>query len=137
MVEISISYYGNLRCLANHGPSGAVIQTDAPVDNHGQGAAFSPTDLTAASLGVCMMTVMGIAAQSRGIELTGATLNVKKHMSDSPPRRIAALDVDVFLPIPSADPNCHVLEKVGRHCPVALSLHPDLEQRITFRWNDQ
>jgi uncharacterized OsmC-like protein len=134
MVEILIAYEGGLRCSAVHGPSGTNIQTDAPVDNHGQGAAFSPTDLTATSLGVCMMTVMGIAAKPRGIELCGTRLIVKKHMSQHPPRRIAAVDVDLFLPIPSDHPDRGLLEKSGRECPVALSLHPDIKQSITFHW---
>lgn len=81
-----------------------------------------------------MMTVMGIAAKSREIELTGTRLIVKKHMSQDAPRRIAAVDVDLFLPISSSHPQRELLEKIGRECPVALSLHPAIEQRITFHW---
>lgn len=135
MVEITIDYHGSLRCQAKHGPSGAEIETDAPVDNHGRGEAFSPTDLAATSLGMCMMTVMGIAAQARKVELTGSKLTVRKHMSSEPPRRIAVLEVDLSIPLPPSHPARDVLEEVGRRCPVALSLHPDVEQKITFHWN--
>ena len=47
MVEIDISYEGELRCTAVHGPSGATFRTDAPGDNMGKGECFSPTDLVA------------------------------------------------------------------------------------------
>ena len=60
MVEIDIRYLGQLRCEATHGPSGTKLITDAPVDNMGKGESFSPTDLVATGLGVCMMTLMGI-----------------------------------------------------------------------------
>jgi uncharacterized OsmC-like protein len=81
-----------------------------------------------------MMTVMGIAAQSRQVELAGTRLIVKKHMSPTPPRRISAIEVELFLPVPESHPAREVLEETGRRCPVALSLHPDIEQRITFHW---
>lgn len=134
MVEMTISYEGGLRCHAVHGPSGTSINTDAPVDNHGFGVSFSPTDLAATSLGVCMMTVMGIAAQARQVELARTRLVIRKHMSPTPPRRISAIDVDVFLPLLASHPAREVLEETGRRCPVALSLHPEIEQRITFHW---
>ncbi len=136
MVEMTISYEGGLRCHAKHGPSGSLINTDAPVDNHGLGASFSPTDLAATSLGVCMLTVMSIAAEARQVELAGTRMIVRKHMSVTPPRRIAAIDVELFLPLPASHPTREVLEETGRRCPVALSLHPDIEQRITFHWGD-
>ena len=62
MVKLTSTYEGQLRCRAVHGPSGTQLVTDAPVDNHGKGESFSPTDLVATGLGVCMMTVMGIVA---------------------------------------------------------------------------
>ena len=71
MVEMSIVYEGDLRCLARHGPSGCEITTDAPVDNQGKGKSFSPTDLLATSLGVCMTTVMGIRARELAVDLRG------------------------------------------------------------------
>ena len=69
MVEIDINYTGELHSTAKHIQSGAIIETDAPVDNQGKGEAFSPTDLCASSLGVCMLTILGIVAKNNDIDL--------------------------------------------------------------------
>ena len=59
MATISATYLGDLRVECTHNQSGTKIITDAPVDNHGKGEAFSPTDLCATALGTCAMTIHG------------------------------------------------------------------------------
>ncbi len=134
MVEISLSYDGGLRCSATHGPSGEKLVTDAPVDNHGKGENFSPTDLVATALGVCMQTVMGIYARQHEIDLTGMTGRVRKTMSAEPPRRIARLDVELEMPLPASHPRAKALEKAAMTCPVHQSLLPEIEIDVDFRW---
>ena len=51
MTKIKTTYLGELRTEAVHEQSGTKIITDAPLDNHGKGESFSPTDLVAAALG--------------------------------------------------------------------------------------
>ena len=84
MTQMNVTYDGGLRCTLTHGPSGTVIQTDAPKDNQGQGAAFSPTDLASVSLGACMLTVMGIYARNHGVSIDGAQVSVSKEMIAQP-----------------------------------------------------
>src|SRR5690606_3828029 len=72
MVKIQLEYQGGLHCAAIHGPSGATLETDAPVDNNGRGESFSPTDLVATALGSCMLTIMGIVAQRKELPMEGA-----------------------------------------------------------------
>lgn len=135
MVEFTISYLGGLRCEATHGPSQTRLLTDAPTDNLGQGESFSPTDLTATSLGACMVTTMGIFAQRQGFDFpAGAQLVVRKIMTAAPPRRIARIEVEIDVPLPADHPQRAELERVARECPVALSLHPETEKALTFRW---
>jgi putative redox protein len=136
MVEISVEYEGDLHCRAIHGPSGDRLSTDAPKDNLGRGEAFSPTDLAATSLGVCMLTTMAIAAekQSLDVDLSGAKAKVRKHMTASPPRRILRLEVSVEMPVPETHDAREILENAALHCPVALSLHPDIEKTVSFSW---
>jgi putative redox protein len=132
MVEIEIHYEGDLHCRAIHKPSGAEIQTDAPVDNHGRGASFSPTDLATAALGTCMATLMGIAAKQHGIDIQGTRVVIRKAMSQDAPRRITRLEVDYFVPLPADHPQRKLFEAAALGCPVHHSLHPDIEQKIAF-----
>jgi len=138
VVSIDITYEGDLHTEAKHGPSGATLSTDAPVDNHGRGQSFSPTDLVATGLGTCMATCMGILAKKRGYELAGLRVNVKKLMTP-PPRRIARLEVQIRVP-KAADATVDAaaraaLEEEARQCPVRLSLLAAIEVPLTFEWS--
>jgi len=137
MVEINATYQGQLRSSAQHGPSGSLIETDAPVDNHGRGERFSPTDLLATALGTCMMTIMGIFAERHQIDLTGTRVKILKEMTPAPPRRVAKLTVEMTIPLPTHHPQGKAIENAALTCPVFLSLHPDVEKVVTFRWKDE
>lgn len=133
-VEISAVYEGQLRCRATHGPSGNTLITDAPVDNHGKGESFSPTDLVATALGVCMQTVMGIFAERHQIDLRGMRVTVRKEMAQVPVRRIARLTTELRMPLPPTHEHRATLERTAHTCPVHASLHPDVEKVLTFIW---
>lgn len=133
----TITYNGALRCTTTHLQSGTSIETDAPTDNKGKGERFSPTDLTATSLGLCLITTIGIKAQDMGIEFAGTELQVTKHMSKEPPRRIVQIDVAVFFKTAGlSEKDKQIVENTGRSCPVARSLHPDIVQEIQYHWPD-
>ncbi|HEV7348494.1 OsmC family protein [Telluribacter sp.] len=137
MPTIKTEYLGELRTEATHVQSGTAIITDAPTDNQGRGEAFSPTDLVAASLGSCMITIMGIAARRDGIDLKGSDMEITKGMSADAPRRIVRIEVKLGMLTDrelTAEERAR-LERAAHTCPVALSLHPDITQAITFAWN--
>jgi len=134
-VSITIDYTGELRCSATHGPSQTKIITDAPVDNHGKGESFSPTDLVAAALATCMATVMNIKAQQKGYDLVGMKVSVEKHMSEDMPRRIARLPVTIEVPLAADHADRKLLEATALACPVHQSLHPDIDKTVSFVWN--
>ena len=134
MVKISTVYEGGLRCRATHGPSGTTLVTDAPVDNHGRGESFSPTDLVATAIGACMMTIMGIVAERHGIDLAGTTVETTKEMTSSPPRRIAALPTRITIPLAADHPHRQLLEQAAHTCPVVKSVHPEISVPIEFVW---
>ncbi len=136
MVEVDIVYQGKLRCQATHEPSGVTLQTDAPKDNNGEGASFSPTDLVGTALGTCMMTIMGVIAQREEIDLTGTTVHVVKQMAQSPVRRIAGLTVEFTVPVPLTEVQRQKLHNAAMTCPVHKSLHPDLDVAVTFNWSE-
>ena len=134
MVEIAITYEGELHTLCRHGPSGATLATDAPKDNQGRGEAFSPTDLLATALGSCMLTVMGIVARRNGWPLEGGRVRVEKHMQTQPERRVGRLVLDFILPAAVPDEARAVLERAAHTCPVERSLHPDIDVHARFAW---
>lgn len=134
MVHIEIQYEGQLRCAATHGPSKAELLTDAPVDNQGRGLSFSPTDLLATALGTCMLTIMGIRAESEGIDLGAATASVKKHMVASPRRRIGRLDVLIRVPIEVDDVMRAEFELAALTCPVKESVDAAINLQVRFLW---
>src|SRR5688500_7555874 len=127
MVTITATYDGNLRCTATHGPSGARLATDAPKDNEGMGASFSPTDLVATALATCTITTMGILARREGIDMQGARVTVEKQMVATPRRRIGALPVTITVPGRLDAQQKQKLENAARSCPVHASLHPDVQ----------
>ena len=134
MVEINVEYQGGLRCQATHGPSGNQLNTDAPVDNHGRGESFSPTDLVATALGTCVSTIMGIYADRHAIDLTGMRVRVEKHMSEDLPRRIKRLPVEIEVPIALEARHREAIEAAARLCPVHQSLRADIEAPLRFHY---
>jgi len=132
MVKINIIYEGQLRCSLTHGPSGSVIRTDAPKDNMGKGEAFSPTDLVAAALGSCMLTIMGIAAAKHNIDLKGTKVDVSKEMITAPVRRIGSIKVTFHMAAGIPQEKRAMLEAAAHSCPVHQSLHPDVQTPIEF-----
>jgi len=133
-VQIDVRYDGSLRCKATHITSGKTLITDAPVDNQGKGESFSPTDLVATGLASCIATTMGIFAARHEIDLCGMKIVVKKEMSQTPPRRIACLAVEITMPLPQTHEHRETFERIAITCPVHLSLHPDVEQVLNFQW---
>jgi len=132
MVKMKIVYEGQLRCTLTHEQSGSVISTDAPKDNHGRGEAFSPTDLVAAALGSCMLTVMGIMAAKHNIDLQGTSVDVSKEMVATPLRRIGTIGVVFHMAPGIPQDKRSMLEAAAHSCPVHKSLHPDVNTPIQF-----
>lgn len=134
MVIITSSYDGGLRCTATHTPSGVTLITDAPVDNHGKGESFSPTDLVATAVANCMMTILAIAAERHGLDVRGMSVTIGKEMSADTPRRIAALKSVLTVPLPADHPRRAMLEAAALSCPVKKSIDPEIDASVEFRW---
>lgn len=132
MNTLKSQYLGDLRTSVEHLKSAQKLLSDAPTDNNGKGESFSPTDLVAAALGSCMMTVMGIYADKNDITLQGLYWETEKIMT-SDPRRISRIRINFHWPQPSAShKQIERLKDIALNCPVALSLHPEIQQEISF-----
>ena len=136
MLEYEIWYEGDLRTRCIHSENKAEILTDAPKDNQGQGALFSPTDLLAVSLGSCMLTIMGIQANRLKVDIKGTKVVVTKEMQVHPVRRIAKITASFYCPH-SVDPLiAKQLQHAAEQCPVHKSLHPDIVQEFHYQWGN-
>lgn len=136
MVKTTGVYQGDKHCELTHLPSASKIETDAPKDNNGRGERFSPTDLVAAALGSCVLTVMAIVAERSGVSITGATFEVEKEMVNEPTRRIKRLTTNVKMPAGIPKEIRAKLEATALHCPVKKSLHPEIEVPLSISYPD-
>ena len=132
MPTVSCRYSGELRCEATHHGSGAVLITDAPIDNAGKGEEFSPTDLLATSVATCMLTIMGITAKSRNWSIEGSTAEVDKLMTQSGPRKVEKLRVQLKLPQKLSNEQRSLLQRVAEQCPVKRSLDPSIHLELIW-----
>ena len=129
--QIEIIYEGNLRTRAIHLASKSEIITDAPIDNQGKGERFSPTDLVAAALGSCMLTIMGISARVQGIDISGTKVKVEKNMGEEP-RKISEINLQIIFNSQINDKHKTILERAAKHCPVGKTLDGNIEENIKF-----
>ena len=135
MATAKVTYTGDLGTEAVHLKSGTKIITDAPVDNNGLGRSFSPTDLVATALGSCILTIMGIKARDKDIDIVGATVDINKIMG-SGPRRIEIIEVEIIMPANGyTDKERKLLEAAAHHCPVGNSLAEGTEV-LSIKWLD-
>lgn len=133
MITSSVKYIGEKKTQAIHMRSMSVIETDAPPDNNGKGEKFSPTDLLATSLASCMITIMSILAEREKIPLE-VQAEVTKIMADNP-RRVSEIHIDLRLKnFNYSEKQKKMLENAAYTCPVAKSLHPDIQQKINIVW---
>ncbi len=130
-----VIYTGDLRCESEHLQSGSKIITDAPTDNHGKGAAFSPTDLCATSLAQCMLTTIAILGKNNGVEIEDSYAEVQKVMNPKP-RKIAEIVCDLYFRGNYSDEQKAFIEETAMTCPVALSLNADLKKTVRFHYGN-
>ncbi|MCI2082987.1 MAG: OsmC family protein [Bacteroidales bacterium] len=130
-------YLGNLHNEVEHLQSGTKITTDAPLDNHGLGKSFSPTDLFASSLSCCMLTIMGISAESYGFDIKGTTVETEKIMAEKP-RRVSELKLDITFPKGRnyTAQQKRLIESAANTCPVRRSISPAIKVTVNFNYQE-
>jgi putative redox protein len=133
----TVIYEGDLRTVATHLSSGSIIETDAPLDNQGKAARFSPSDLLATSLGSCMMTIMGIKARDMHVDLRETRIEIEKIMKVDP-RRIGQINLQFYFPanLILEKHQQTILERAAHTCPVIYSINPDIKVEVIFNWKE-
>lgn len=130
-----VKYIGGLQCESEHLKSGTKIITEPPTDNHGKGEMFSPTDLCATSFAQCMLTYVAIAGKERGLSIDGSYAELQKIMNPKP-RKIAEIVCDLYFEGNYSEEEKEFIKETALNCPVALSLHPDLKQTVSFNYKE-
>jgi putative redox protein len=126
MSRIEVFYEGDFSTRAVHIESGMEVKTCM--------TKLSPTDLFAASLGACVLTVMALSAEKMGVDFSKAKATTLKEMSKTPPRRVSALTVQFSFPIALHEEMRQRLETAAKQCPIHHSLHPDIKVEFQFTW---
>lgn len=136
MSKLEAVYLGELECELKHPASGAVVRTDAPPQFGGADKSFSATDLMASSVGLCMMTILGVAAQKKNVCLKGTKIDIEKVMTTSLPRKIGEIRLRfAFPPVQLSDAEKREIEAFAlSSCAAEKSLHPDVQKNIVFVW---
>ena len=133
MVKMKAIYLGEKHCKVEHEPSNSILETDAPKDNQGRGESFSPTDLVATALGTCILTTIAIVAERDSVDVTNSKMSVEKIMSANP-RKIESLKTIIEMPKNIPLDYRVKLEATGNNCPVKISLHPDVNIPVEYRY---
>jgi len=133
MNTFKVKYEGNLRTLATHLDSGSIISTDAPKDNHGLGASFSPTDLLCVSLASCILTIMAISVEKKNIDIKDTKAIINKTMVNNP-RRIAKIEIKLIFPQEYDSKTKDILERAAKNCPVHHAISENIEKNIVFKY---
>ena len=130
---IEVTYQGGLRCQATLAASGQTILTDAASEHGGRGEAFSPSDLVAAAVATCVMTIMSMIAQRNQVELAGMTAHVEKELAGT--TRIGSIRVTIRIPGAGITPTVRSkLEAAVDKCLVKRSLHPEIDVAFEVLW---
>ena len=136
MNQIEVTYLGALQTKLKHIKSQSEIKTDAPEDNCGKGESFSPTDLLAGSLASCILTIIGIVAERKNIDVKGANAKVTKTMGNNP-RHVSKIKIELFFTKKIKINERKILEKAAYSCPVHNSLHPQINKEIIFNYSSK
>lgn len=130
MSEMSIEYSGNFSTTVFSSQGNKEVMTDAPKHNGGRGEKLSPTDLFAASLGSCILTILSMYAKKMEIPFDQAKARVVKTPSST--GSITSIDVIIEYPARLTAEQKAKLETAALHCPIHQCIHPDIKQTITI-----
>ncbi len=129
----TITYLGDFRIVSVHEKSGTEIITCAPVREGGTAEAFSPSDLFGISFGQSMLMAVAVLGKPRGIDITGATCELKKSTHPNP-KRIGTIFCIMRIPGAFTNEEKRFIEETALGCPVALSMHPNIQKTVLFEF---
>ena len=121
MAAIECRPVAGTQLVARRADGGAVVLTDSNDETH-----FSPTDLLAAALGTCTLTVLLMVAGRNAIDLSAARVAVEPEYEGPPNRRVSKLRTRVRLPAALERAQRERLEAAAKKCTVHTSLPAEM-----------
>ena len=128
MTRMKVVFLGGVRTECTH-ESGAKIIAESPKEG-----AFWATDLFAASIGMWIITIIGMAAKELEIDLKGASFEIEKLMSTGSSHHIDKVILHFHSPLSLDKQAREKLEKAAMNCPVYVGLNPSLKVETNFAW---
>lgn len=125
---------GPQHCTAERSPDGNRVSMDCPYT--GKGAEFSPTNMIEAGVAGCMLLSMGTLALRSGLDITGASIEVKAAMTDKPRMRLGTLNISVSMPAGLNETDRKRLEAAAEHCPIKHSFADDVSVTVNYNYPD-
>ncbi len=92
----------------------------------------NPGEMLAASLGACMLTMVGFMAGKHGQDASGTYVKVRAQFDDKH-SRITGFDVTFVFPPSFTSEQKEKYAKLAQGCPVHNSLREDMTYRITVK----
>jgi putative redox protein len=126
MERVICRHVGELRCEARLERNDATLVTDATKEDQGRDELFSPTDLLAAALGNCTLTVIAMVAQRLEIAIDDVCVTVSKKMAGPPKRRVGSFAVNVAMPAGLDESQRKRLEAAAGKCAVHNSFPEEM-----------
>ena len=93
---------------------------------------MNPGELLTASLGACMLSMVGYMASKRGDNVHGTTADISAKFDDEH-SRIVAFDVVLTFPASFTQEQKDVYTRAAQTCPVHNSLREDIHYNITVK----
>ncbi len=93
---------------------------------------MNPGELLTASLGACMLTMVGYMAAKRGDNTQGTTADITTKFDDKH-TRIIAFDIVLNFPSSFTSEQKDVYLRAAQTCPVHNSLREDIKYTITVK----
>jgi uncharacterized OsmC-like protein len=97
------------------------IPCDWSIEDGGRGQAMSPTEILVASVGACVVMVVGNYCDRNGYKAGGVEVSLTYEMSSSP-SRIATILMDLEIPADVPDERKKIIRKLAESCPIHRTL---------------
>lgn len=122
---------GDMRCCTEYSPSQTTFTTDVASSLGGRGEFPTPGDMLASCLASCMLSMIAYTGARKEFNTRGISIEAA---SSEGARGVGSICLDIHVPMPCPPDMRRILQAAAESCPVAASLHPEVEKKVTWHW---